>query len=195
MSAEDRPPLRDKATIDDAFDRLLNAMFPGRRDGPRPRASIPAQPDRDTDLILGDALTELYWRREEMDRPPKEEPAMSASLRPAVSFPAPNPAYTSWPSCTVEGMDFLGQGECGACLLVRRLLGSEDRLLELVEDLHDPEPCWYDHHGYCQAHGWMATEPPCPHARAQRLLRPGEALHNAHLSPESSSPGDQESPR
>lgn len=40
----------------------------------------------------------------------------------------------------------------------------------LVRDLVDPDACWYDHHGYCQAHGWMAVEPVCPHKRAQDYL-------------------------
>jgi hypothetical protein len=38
---------------------------------------------------------------------------------------------------------------------------------DLIADLTDPDPCWYDHHGYCQAHGWFATDPACPHARAK----------------------------
>lgn len=40
----------------------------------------------------------------------------------------------------------------------------------LIRDLADPDPCWFDHHGYCQAHGWMDTEPPCADGRAQKLL-------------------------
>lgn len=42
-------------------------------------------------------------------------------------------------------------------------------LRDLVGDLADPDPCHYDHHGYCQAHGWFATEPVCPMARAVEL--------------------------
>lgn len=45
-----------------------------------------------------------------------------------------------------------------------------DPLLQLIRDLTDPDPCQYDHHGYCQAHGWTETEPRCPHARAKELL-------------------------
>jgi len=48
-----------------------------------------------------------------------------------------------------------------------------DRVAELeglVRDLTDPDPCHFDHHGYCQAHGWFATEPACPHGRAQTLF-------------------------
>jgi hypothetical protein len=40
----------------------------------------------------------------------------------------------------------------------------------LLEDLADPDPCQYDHHGYCQAHGWLQTDPRCPHLRAKELL-------------------------
>lgn len=43
-------------------------------------------------------------------------------------------------------------------------------LVELIRDLADPDPCWFDHHGYCQAHGWTKTEPTCAHGRAQALL-------------------------
>lgn len=41
----------------------------------------------------------------------------------------------------------------------------------IIRDLVDPDACWYDHHGYCQAHGWTDTEPICPHARAKDFLR------------------------
>ncbi|MGA4867479.1 hypothetical protein ACPB9J_33130 [Streptomyces lavendulocolor] len=44
-----------------------------------------------------------------------------------------------------------------------------DQLIKLIADLVDTDPCWYDHHGYCQAHFWMATEPRCPHARAMEI--------------------------
>ena len=44
------------------------------------------------------------------------------------------------------------------------------RLRGLVEDLYDEDDCYHDHHGYCQAHGWMATEPACPHKRARATL-------------------------
>lgn len=43
-------------------------------------------------------------------------------------------------------------------------------LVDLVKDLADPDPCYFDHHGYCQAHGWFATDPACPHGRAQKLF-------------------------
>ncbi|MEU3683729.1 hypothetical protein AB0E99_22715 [Streptomyces sp. NPDC030592] len=44
-------------------------------------------------------------------------------------------------------------------------------LLELVRDFLDPDPCTLDHHGYCQAHGYLGGEPmSCPHGRATKLL-------------------------
>lgn len=43
-------------------------------------------------------------------------------------------------------------------------------LRELIDDLTDPDPCQFDHHGYCQTHGWFDTEPACPHARAKAIL-------------------------
>lgn len=43
-------------------------------------------------------------------------------------------------------------------------------LVRVVEDLIDEDECSYDHHGYCQAHSWFETDPPCPHSRAKKLL-------------------------
>ncbi|GAA0501006.1 hypothetical protein [Streptomyces olivaceiscleroticus] len=42
-------------------------------------------------------------------------------------------------------------------------------LFALVRDFVDPDPCEYDHHGYCQAHFWFETDPACPHARAKAM--------------------------
>ncbi len=43
------------------------------------------------------------------------------------------------------------------------------RLRALVGELLDPDPCEYDHHGYCQTHG--LSEQPCPHERGKALLK------------------------
>lgn len=43
-------------------------------------------------------------------------------------------------------------------------------LLDLIEELTDPDPCDYDHNGNCQGHN-MTGPPPCPHARAKELLK------------------------
>lgn len=39
---------------------------------------------------------------------------------------------------------------------------------ELLKDLTDPDPCWYDHNDLCQAH--HLHKRPCPHERAKDLL-------------------------
>lgn len=45
-------------------------------------------------------------------------------------------------------------------------------VFSLIRDLTDPEECWYDHHGGCQAHGYLSLQPgePCPHAEAKQWL-------------------------
>lgn len=42
-------------------------------------------------------------------------------------------------------------------------------LRDLIGDLAEDSLCRLDHHGYCQEHGWFATEPKCPIARARDL--------------------------
>lgn len=44
------------------------------------------------------------------------------------------------------------------------------RSLSILGDIFDPDECSYDHHGYCQAHGWFDSDIPCPHKRAKELL-------------------------
>jgi hypothetical protein len=56
---------------------------------------------------------------------------------------------------------------------LRDALVAADALAELVEFTDDGEACWFDHHGYCQAHGcgdWgdYETTPHCP-TDAERL--------------------------
>ncbi|MFG1683528.1 hypothetical protein ACGFNP_25390 [Nonomuraea sp. NPDC049269] len=43
---------------------------------------------------------------------------------------------------------------------------------ELLDALTDPDECWFDHHGGCQAHGYLSLEPGerCPQAEARELL-------------------------
>lgn len=46
-------------------------------------------------------------------------------------------------------------------------------LLAVLGDIITDEaedPCWFDHHGYCQAHSWFHTQPSCPYARGRELL-------------------------
>lgn len=45
-------------------------------------------------------------------------------------------------------------------------------LLNLVQNLADPDSCRIDHNGGCQEHSWFAPDStPCPHGEAQRILR------------------------
>ncbi|WP_280439007.1 hypothetical protein [Nocardia cyriacigeorgica] len=46
------------------------------------------------------------------------------------------------------------------------------QLRQLVRDFTDPDECWFDHHGGCQAHGYLSLEPGelCPHAEAKQLI-------------------------
>lgn len=51
-----------------------------------------------------------------------------------------------------------------------KLIATDGSLFDLLSDLADSDPCYFDHHGYCQAHNWFTTEPKCPHARAKEVL-------------------------
>lgn len=44
--------------------------------------------------------------------------------------------------------------------------------LRVMDDLVDPDPCWFDHHGGCQAHGYFSIKPgeKCPNQEARDLL-------------------------
>lgn len=44
--------------------------------------------------------------------------------------------------------------------------------VELLRSLTDPDEYWFDHHGGCQAHGYLSLEPgeKCPHAEAKEFL-------------------------
>lgn len=56
---------------------------------------------------------------------------------------------------------------------LRKLRSEEWQARLLLSEMISTEACQLDHHGYCQAHGWMRTEPTCPHGRAEALLRKG----------------------
>ncbi len=47
------------------------------------------------------------------------------------------------------------------------------KLRTLVADFTDPDECSFDHHGGCQAHGYLSLEPGelCPHEEAKRYLK------------------------
>lgn len=57
--------------------------------------------------------------------------------------------------------------------VIRKLRSEEWQARLLLSELVSTEACQLDHHGYCQSHGWMRTEPTCPHGRAEALLRKG----------------------
>lgn len=48
-----------------------------------------------------------------------------------------------------------------------------EHALKLLWLLVDSDPCWFDHHGDCQAHGWHGMEQGelCPVEEAKRMLR------------------------
>jgi microcystin degradation protein MlrC len=50
------------------------------------------------------------------------------------------------------------------------LLDRLDAARRLIREFTDPDPCWFDHHGGCQAHGYLTLQPGelCPHAEAKR---------------------------
>lgn len=43
---------------------------------------------------------------------------------------------------------------------------------ELLESLIEPDDCWFDQHGGCQAHGYLSLQPSemCPHYEAKQIL-------------------------
>ena len=51
--------------------------------------------------------------------------------------------------------------------------------VDLLKCLIDEDDCWFDHHGGCQAHGYLSLQPgeKCPHQEAKEYL----AAH--HMKP------------
>ncbi len=52
---------------------------------------------------------------------------------------------------------------------VPALLDALKEALTLIDKLFDPDPCWFDRGGWCQAHG-QDSRPFCPDARAKEFL-------------------------
>lgn len=51
--------------------------------------------------------------------------------------------------------------------------GDEQALaLRLLGELVDPDECWFDHNGGCQAHGFLDLKPgeACPNQQARDLI-------------------------
>lgn len=61
---------------------------------------------------------------------------------------------------------------CEECGHRESILGQVDEMWAVISILASLGDCRLDHHGYCQAHDWMA--PDCPHGRAQKLLKEGK---------------------
>lgn len=55
---------------------------------------------------------------------------------------------------------------------VERLRAERAAMLCLIANLVDSDDCWFDHHGGCQAHGYLSLEPgeKCPQQEAKELI-------------------------
>ncbi len=56
--------------------------------------------------------------------------------------------------------------------VIRQLRDRHRAALRILADLVDPDPCSFDHHGGCLAHGHLSLQPGelCPHQEAKNLL-------------------------
>lgn len=52
------------------------------------------------------------------------------------------------------------------------LLASGPTLINLLRELIDEDDCWFDHHGGCQAHGYLSLKPgeTCPQQDAKDVI-------------------------
>ncbi len=89
---------------------------------------------------------------------------MSGPHIPAYGTPDPYPTVDAY------------EAACAALEAHRqRADAAEAKLrdaMRIIGDLVDPDDCWLDHHGGCQAHGYLSLEPGeiCPHQEAKELL-------------------------
>lgn len=77
-----------------------------------------------------------------------------------------------------------GIGGSNVTATIRKLIADAADVLEaspitpgrdieqLIRDLIDPDDCWFDHNGGCQAHGYLELQAGemCPHAKAKAWL-------------------------
>lgn len=49
------------------------------------------------------------------------------------------------------------------------LIAAAPDLYEVLKDMVDENDCSFDHHGYCQEHGW-SDESECPNSRAKKVI-------------------------
>jgi hypothetical protein len=54
--------------------------------------------------------------------------------------------------------------------LAHRAADRLEQLAAICTDMAEFDLCDLDGHGYCQAHLWLHTDPPCPHLRARATL-------------------------
>jgi hypothetical protein len=54
---------------------------------------------------------------------------------------------------------------------IEQIAKDREEMYEILFDFaeSEPEPCRFDHHGYCQEHGWLAPGE-CRVARAKRVI-------------------------
>jgi len=76
-------------------------------------------------------------------------------------------------------------------IMLNTIAKALNEAISIINDLVDNEPCSYDHHGHCQAHGWPHFDPPCPHARAKKFIKKYSSRKSDGVS--SSEPQTQES--
>ena len=55
---------------------------------------------------------------------------------------------------------------------VAPLLEAVEAAYPIIRDMVDPDECWFDHGGGCQAHGYLSLEPGenCPQYDAKKWL-------------------------
>lgn len=46
-----------------------------------------------------------------------------------------------------------------------------EKALDLLSEAHEPEPCWFDHHGHCQEHHGGFSEDGCLKLRIGEFLK------------------------
>lgn len=84
--------------------------------------------------------------------------------------------FPSDPELQHKAADWLAELLAENERLTARAEAAEQAVQErnrLLAELTDPDPCWFDHNGGCQAHGFLSLEPgqTCPMNDAQGILR------------------------
>jgi hypothetical protein len=125
--------------------------------------------DLDAIRARAEAATEGPWHR------------VGKSIQADVPLSDDGPSTTKWNTTVVCSVGAWGSGRptgedaefiAHARTDVPALLAEVERLQCLVRDLSDSYPCWFDHHGGCQAHGYLSLGPgeKCPQSEAQEIV-------------------------